>query len=259
MPNDSAFDASASSNDLYVGYLAVPRRQRRFLWMLVPAGLWALLAASALIAWSQPGAGSGVWDNATARAFTGVIVGNPYPMLYADDRGDGTPGFLLLVEMGKHGAHRAAAFDGQRVRLSGWLLHREGRVMLELEPGDRGIAVTVAGTELRSPPAPMDLGPVSLPGEIVDSKCFLGAMKPGHGKTHKECATLCIAGGIPPMLVSHDTRGNRTFYLLANESGGPLDRAALPYIADPVEVTGQLERRGDLLVLRLHATAIHRL
>ena len=41
-------------------------------------------------------------------------------------------------------------------------------------------------------------GPVTVSGEIVDSKCFLGVMVPGAGKTHKECASLCLRGGIPP-------------------------------------------------------------
>lgn len=44
--------------------------------------------------------------------------------------------------------------------------------------------------------------PVTLDGELVDSKCYLGTMKPGDGKTHKSCAILCLRGGIPPLFVS---------------------------------------------------------
>ena len=51
------------------------------------------------------------------------------------------------------------------------------------------------------PLMPTSLGVATLRGEIVDSKCYLGAMKPGDQKTHKACATLCIRGGIPPVLV----------------------------------------------------------
>src|SRR5690349_19376703 len=63
--------------------------------------------------------------------------------------------------------------------------------------------------------------PVSLRGEIVDSKCFLGAMRPGNGKTHKACAMLCIAGGVPPMFVTRDSAGREEYYLLAGPDGGP--------------------------------------
>jgi hypothetical protein len=43
-----------------------------------------------------------------------------------------------------------------------------------------------------------DEGLVKLTGEIVDSKCFLRVIAPGSGKTHKECASLRLRGGIPP-------------------------------------------------------------
>ncbi|MFM9996870.1 MAG: hypothetical protein ACKVU4_13845 [Phycisphaerales bacterium] len=254
-----------AGDEFYVGYLPVPARQRRFLWLIVPAILWALLAAAALIARSQPDPGNAVWDDATARTFTGVLIARPYPVVLAEDAGDGAPGALLLVELGKFGpGPRAAPFDGQRVRVSGWLLHRDDRRMLELEPGD-GALRALNGAEPTSPsapPVPRWLGRVTLRGEIVDSKCYLGAMKPGHGRTHKECATLCIRGGIPPMLVTRNGRGRVTCYLLMDPSGGALDAAAWPMIADPVEVSGDLEQwggGGGLYRLRVRAADIRRL
>ena len=54
-------------------------------------------------------------------------------------------------------------------------------------------------------PAPQVLADnVTLKGEIIDPKCYLGAMKPGGGKTHKACAMRCIAGGIPRRQTGHD-------------------------------------------------------
>ena len=44
------------------------------------------------------------------------------------------------------------------------------------------------------------IGEVTLVGEVVDPKCWLGDMKPGDGKAHAACARLCMEGGIPPML-----------------------------------------------------------
>lgn len=258
--SDSIQSQRSERDELYVGYLGVPRGQRRFLRLIVPAILWAVLGAAALVALTQPDPGPAVWETATPRTFTGLLLARPYPMLYADDRGDGKPGFLLLVEMGKHGGgRRVVPLDGQRVDVSGWLLRRDGRLMLEMEPGEgalRGVTGAEAGPQL---PQIRPLGRVTLRGEIVDAKCFLGAMKPGHGKTHKECATLCIAGGIPAMLVTRDTNGTTTYYLLMDPSGGPLDSAALPFIADPVQVSGELESQGDLMRLRVRVEDIRRL
>jgi hypothetical protein len=42
----------------------------------------------------------------------------------------------------------------------------------------------------------------------------------------------------------------RRYLLLAGEDGGPLPPAARAWTAMPVTLSGQLERRGDLLVLR---------
>jgi hypothetical protein len=52
-----------------------------------------------------------------------------------------------------------------------------------------------------------DLGAFTLVGEIVDSKCYLGIMNPGETNPHRECAALCIGGGIPPLIIAHDADG----------------------------------------------------
>jgi hypothetical protein len=174
------------------------------------------------------------------------------------ESGKSDPQTLLLVETGKFGGgRRAAPFDGRTVRVSGWLIERDGRKMIELEPGDAAITELAPGQGTL--PARRALGTATLRGEIVDSKCFLGVMKPGEGKTHKECATLCVAGGIPPMLVTRDAAGARSYYLLVGPDGNGLDAWVLPYIADPVEVFGRLEEYGDLKLLSVDPGHIRRL
>jgi hypothetical protein len=83
-------------------------------------------------------------------------------------------------------------------------------------------------------------------------------MKPGGGKTHKACAMLCVSGGVPPMLVTRDAAGNETFYLLVTEAGGVANESVLDFVGDPVEVSGRLERHGDLLILRVAADGVRR-
>jgi hypothetical protein len=170
---------------------------------------------------------------------------------------------LLLVEEGKFGAaQRVQPYDGQPVRVTGSLLHRDGRWMLELAEGAEGLRPLATMREeerqrLRSP-EPISRGSVTLRGEIIDSKCYLGAMKPGGGKTHKACAVLCISGDIPPLFVTRDTDRKETFYLLLGADGGSMPRELLDFVGDPVDLTGFLEQRGDLQALKVAARDVHR-
>lgn len=254
-------DASPTTgrDELYVGYLPVPPRQRRFLRWSVPITLWLLCAACFFWARSQRSPGTAVWDDGQPIKLHGVIVSNPYPILFAQDSG-GERQAILLVEVGKHGSNRrAAGLNGRTATVSGWPLHRDGRRMLELEPIDTAIVADTQSPSRALPPVMKLVGPVTLRGEIVDSKCFLGAMKPGEGKTHKECATLCIRGGIPPMFVTRDAEGLVTYYLLQDPTGGPIDPAIFPLIADPVEINADLATWGDMNVLKVHPESVRRL
>lgn len=249
--------ADPASSELYVGYLPTPRPYARFLRLVAPALVGALAAGAVLLARSQHSAGPGVWDDSAPKEFRGVVVGGPYPVLFAPDRGDGRPGPMLIVASGKHGASdRLAKLDGRGAVLKGTLLHRgEGR-MIELDDAEDAAAESPSAA---AAPPTIALGRVTLRGEIVDSKCFLGAMKPGHGRPHKECATLCISGGIPPSLIYRAPDGTTGSCLLLDASGGPLGEAAYPFIADPVEVTGELEEQGGIQRLKVRTDDIVRL
>ncbi len=249
---------ASSSSDFYVGYLPVPTRIRRFLRVLVPSILWLLCGVSALWAFTQhappPTAGEAVWDTSKPVQLTGLLVTRPYPTLLVPREGQ-APEAVLVIEVGKHGGQaRMQPHADRAVTLSGWVLQRDGRRMLELEPDERAIAEAPASfvaPALRASTSVDELRLVTLRGEIVDSKCFHGAMKPGHGKAHKECATLCVMGGIPPMLVTRSPDGRAVAYLVQGPDARPMDPALLPLIADPVEVRGSLSVLGDLGVLTL--------
>ncbi len=64
------------------------------------------------------------------------------------------------------------------------------------------------------------LGPVELVGELVDSKCYLGVMRPATGKVHRACAVRCLKGGVPPGLLVRETGGRDTMLVL---SGAAID------------------------------------
>jgi len=108
-----------------------------------------------------------------------------------------------------------------------------------------------------APPAP--LGHWLLTGEICDGKCHAGAMKPGTGLAHKACANLCIAGGLPAVLEMTLPAEGSTVVLLADAEGGPMPAGLLDLTAVPVEMTGHLERRDDLLIFRIDAGSVRAL
>jgi hypothetical protein len=138
--------------------------------------------------------------------------------------------------------------DGKYVKIRGTLLHRNGRNMLEIASGSDAVEV-IAGHDT-TVPASVLLGSRTLHGEVIDPKCYIGAMKPGGGKTHKACAELCLAGGIPPMLAVWEG-GRELYYLLEAADGGPLNQNISQLAGEIVDFAGSVEVQGDLLVLKL--------
>jgi hypothetical protein len=101
-----------------------------------------------------------------------------------------------------------------------------------------------------TPASPIALGTVRLRGEIVDSKCYLGVMNPGNGKVHRDCAVRCISGGAPPAFVARDSAGEARILLLVGSDGSALNRKVLPFVAEPLEISGELVRSGSNLILK---------
>jgi hypothetical protein len=247
--------ARRDADEFYVGYLPLPWGHSRFLRVAVPAVLWAMLLVSIGVAWTQRDPGPAVWDDGVEREWTGVLRATPYPMIEVT-AGDDAGSIALLVEQGKRGAQaRSAAFDGRRVRVRGWRLERDGRRIIELTPGAG--AIEALGDDRVAAPVPSRLGEAVVEGEIMDAKCFLGAMKPGDGVAHRACAILCLTGGIPPMLVSRGAGGTR-YLLMTDEAGGPMPAEWIGLAGLPVRATGALERVGDVEVLRVRAGGVRR-
>lgn len=253
----------AETGEFYVGYLKMPRSLAGFLRWVLPSLIVAALAVAWFLSGSQNDPGGGAWHD-DAQAMVGRIAATPYPLIRIPSKQPGGPvETILLVSEGKHGGgQRVAALDGRMAKVRGTILERDGLRLLELaisdalKPDDSLFASD--GDRLGTPNV-IPLGQVTLQGEIIDPKCYSGAMKPGEGKTHKECATLCIAGGIPPMFVTLNAAGKPSYYLLADPDGRALDGRILPFVADAVELTGTLERLDDLRVLRIDPANIRRL
>lgn len=236
-PRDIGQGGARDQYDLYVGYLPVPRRYVKFVRVVVPLTLWVLAMMGAVWASRQPDPGAAVWEDEAPQVFAGTILAKPYPLLLAAGEPGVAPVTHALVEGGKHGGARAIPFDQQFVMVRGYRLSRDGREIIELAEDNDAIApaqgASVSGI------LPRAIGPLTLRGEIVDSKCYLGSMKPGEGKTHKACATLCVRGGIPPMLVTLAPDGSLSYIIIARNETEPMGEEILEYVGDEVIVQGQ--------------------
>lgn len=255
----------ADEPPFYVGYLPLPLTIGRFLlpWLIANGVL--LLAIAAVLAQQQNDPGDGTWDTSHALTLTGILETEPYPLIRVPDP-DAPIGVVtyMLVQQSKTGTQPlVAGMHGRLVEVHGYVIERDGRRVFELDsthphPVDTGVEDS-ASFDRSYLPTPVDLGIHSLVGEIVDPKCYLGAMKPGDGKPHKVCATLCIQGGIPPMFVVRDEAGHTVSYLLMADDGSVLPPSHYTYIADPIRLTGRVERRGDLLILYAELDRFERL
>lgn len=242
--------STAPSDEFFVGYLratppGIARTLRRAL--VVCAVAFLLPAAWGLLQFA-PG---GRWDSrATER--TGTLLVHPYPMLIATDGKDSRA--TLLVNPGKCGAGTPgycgplppaapdysafAALDGQSVSVRGTLLSRDGHSMIELESGIASVRPLSAPS---ARPVWSTESPITIRGRLVDPKCYMGAMRPADGQTHRACAARCIAGGIPPMLVAPG-EPNPRYLVLSDTDGAPaaFRPGFLDLVGDTVEIRGRV-------------------
>jgi hypothetical protein len=235
----------------FIGWLPMPAGFRRFLGAVGIGLLIALPVVALIAAGAQRPPASGQWDDTTVTV-EGVLVAEPYAMLLIPgSEGDRT---VLLVEEGKFGAAgRAGEFAGRLVRVAGTRLHRGEREMIELAAGADGLQPLTdqpAWLERLQSLRPHVVGPATLHGEVVDSKCYLGAMRPGNGKTHKACAARCIAGGVPPMFVTR-VEGREEFFVLTTPDARSAAEMVADVVGDPVEANGVVEEMAGMKWLRL--------
>lgn len=249
----------AEPDDFYVGYLErAPAGVARFVRRAVALLALLVVAVAIVLVLAQQPFSAARFEFGSVRAFEGTLRAAPHPQLEVSRPGRAAAGVAarsryLLVSPGKHGAAAAvAAFDGRHVALSGTLIYRDGETMIEVEDGS---IRALAGAPL-APAVSRSLGSFTLEGEIVDSKCYLGVMKPGSGKSHRECAVRCLSGGVPPLFVVRDGAGPRAQLLLVGRGGEPIGRRVLDHVAEPVSISGEVVAVGERWQLRADASSV---
>jgi hypothetical protein len=240
------------NDEFYVGYLAKAPAGLGKVMAWISAGiLLAGCVVGAVLILDQPPFAAGRFEYGEYREYTGSIEEWPYPILVTSDAS------FVLVAPGKHGlTERFKGLQGGSVQLKGSLIERGGDKMLEVLPG----SIVVDARQLRAASRQVvDLGVVTLRGEIVDTKCYLGVMNPGEHKVHRDCAARCISGGIPPAFVALDSRGVARVLLLTGEDGGALHKQVLSLVGEPLEVSGLMARSGATFILRTDPSRFRRI
>ena len=232
----------------YVGYLGTADGALRTFLRRIAIGLLVAGATLAIaVALSQRTLPPGIFEYGNVRSFEGDLWLDPVPLLRVDgQRGAATA--LLVVGPGKTGPPaEARALDGRRVRFEGTLARTEGLTVVEITRPDTLRDLGVPGHS--GDDGVRTVGMVTLVGELVDTKCWSGVMRPATGKVHRACAVRCLEGGIPPGVRVVRPDGDAAVILLAGEDGVPAEIES-QWAALAIEASGVLEIRDGLGVLR---------
>jgi hypothetical protein len=238
--------------DFYIGYSnCIPGRILKFLAIVVPViiaiGFVLALILPGFHHQSDPGAYAG------APAFEGILLDKPIPHLMVPRKGNTQASeaysryVLAAPNKAAFSPKLLETLSGQWVTLNGLPVYRDQLTLLASASAQA--KEPPPGQALEVPPG-QPLGDFTLTGEIIDSKCYLGVMKPGQTKTHRECAIRCISGGVPPSLLVHNGAGDAMYFLLVDREGKAINNRILDVVADPVQVTGEVVQYGDLFVLQ---------
>jgi hypothetical protein len=248
-------------DEFFIGYAPpMPPRLGQFVGRVVIGVGCLVVVVAVTLAAGHVRLEGGTFEFGHSKSFSGTIVERPYPGLRLDGVDSNIAPWPLLVAPGKRGADAlVSGLEGRHITLTGTRIQRGAHMMIEVEPAS--LSSNVSAAPSADPTALIeqsDKGIVALTGEVVDSKCFLGVMVPGSGKTHKECASLCLRGGIPPALYVQDRAGHSSLLLLVGPTGEPIGARALQVAGEAISLTGSIQQRGGWLVLRTDPAFWHR-
>ncbi len=235
----------------FIGFIDTPKELRPFLLGIAALIIIAFAGLALAIGGTQdePEQASFRFDWGP-QTVKGILENHPYPILHVTEGSEQVEAgsTIMLSGVGKNGVQgRASELEGHLVQATGIMLKRGELDMMQIGgQADRLMPLDGETATLDSEP----MGRWRLAGEICDGKCLAGAMRPGRGLAHKACAILCLDGGVPPVFVTTAPIEGHAFLLIGGPDGQALPDVLLQQAATYLEIEGEVERRGALLVLR---------
>ncbi|MDX2305038.1 MAG: hypothetical protein NW226_19670 [Microscillaceae bacterium] len=252
-------------DEFYIGWQAkAPQSYAQWTRLVIPLIFVLVLVVAVLYPLNQQGFSNSTSELGKFTKIEGVIYKYPVPMLKVKI-GENLYQNLLLVGFGKQDAlptleyleQQFGNLEAYRMVLNAEMVYYEGRTVLEV-PFSQNKKIDFKKLDKPLPPQKIEsLGKVTLQGEIVDSKCYLGVMKPGFGKIHQSCGVRCISGGIPPMLVTQNGKGASNYFILIGAKGEPIGKDLLPFVGKAVKISGELEKVDEWMVLKINPENVH--
>lgn len=247
-----------NQDEFYVNYASVSASYKKFLWRFIPS----LVAGFVLFALVLPGVHNQFNKGKIQGTFAikGLLVDKPLSHLIVPRPGNttGKVGFsrYLLTGPGKTNPKESVSkHTGEWVKVNGTLVSRNHLSVIAARSAE---PISPPENVAINPKTGKALGEFSLTGEILDSKCYPGVMKPGQSKTHRACAIRCISGGVPAVFRVQNDRDEIMYLLLTDKQGKAVNNRILDLVADPVQITGQVIQYDDMYVIQADPTTYKR-
>ena len=132
--------------------------------------------------------------------------------------------------------------NGKKLTIEGNLIYYNGKTLMQITDEEK---VSLVDNSVTPFPSGQEITQMVFQGEIIDPKCYFGVMKPGKGKIHRSCAVRCISGGIPPVFATTDGNNVAKYFLLTDVNGNPINQEVLPFVGQPANIAGMVEKLGD--------------
>ncbi len=250
----SSDNGSSPTDEFYQGYSpTIPPRIRRFLLIVIPLLVAIVVILSIVLPSLHNQYSTGSYTG--FREYEGLLLDKPVPHIMIPRRGNTSSDraysrYVLAGTRKTSVDPKILEFAGNWVKIRGLPVFRDGMTLLAVSATAIPEIIEPPQNQSLTPPQGKTLGNYTLAGEIVDTKCYLGVMKPGQLKVHRDCAIRCISGGVPPSLRVVDASGNIEYFLLVDSDSKAVNSNILDIIADPVSVTGEVVQYGDLFVIK---------
>ena len=243
-----------SQDEFYVNYGQMPAGYLRHLLWFVPLVVAIAIALGFILPGIHTQFNNGRSFSLADEELIGILQTEPAAQLLVPRSGDTSASanysryLLMAFNKASLSDDFLAENEGNWLDVKGTLFNRNTLAGIATAP--RRIEPVEEPENAPAIDRDISLGEFSLVGEIVDSKCYPGVMKPGRTHTHRACAIRCISGGIPPVFVVEGEKGEKLYFLLADGDGKAVNDRVLDKVADPLRITGEVIQRGDMFLLQ---------